>query len=395
MNMAYDDKQSDSLLLDQYIVPISLTGDLLLDEGKPSYTEAFGDLYVDVDRETRAIRSLSFQIVGDTGSGIGIIDLRGWQTPEQSDPTNGRLGEGDQFVLDVDAVYLDQDIVEKSEFELIGPDVLVSPRDLFSGIFSGKLMFEGETLILQDAKLDLAPAKYRDNVGRVQAIQLSVSYGVGQPNARANCAVGESLTYQKLVKLQVVGFAASEGDVQPSGSTAQTMIDNAQALWNPGFVTFDVVIPPPVVNRTLKESDPTNTTNLKALLKHRPGGGADRIAVFFVTYDFSHGGGNTTGFAINVMTALAAVVIYERACDLVLAHELGHVMGGQHSTASQSTSYWTGDMHTILSYQPFEAMNSARNCQLAACPVPGSTDTNAPKCLAPGTWSLINHPNCN
>jgi hypothetical protein len=188
--------------------------------------------------------------------------------------------------------------------------------------------------------------------------------------------------------LQMVKFMAHEGDI-PTGGKADQMLEKANALWNPGHIFFeDLHTPQPIISASLKTQP-----HYEKLYDIRPNKNVDKlISVFFVAYDLDCSGGGYTpeGFTVNALHAQAAIVISESAkSEFVLAHELGHVLGGLHPPlGAPSSGQWYGDNDTILAEFPFPKRNSRRNCLLAASPALEKTNTSVALCIESVAWSV-------
>ncbi|MCB0059816.1 MAG: hypothetical protein KDE45_22415, partial [Caldilineaceae bacterium] len=280
-----------------------------------------------------------------------------------------------------------------AESELVYDDdkTFMSPSDFLSGSFSGTLQWTdggdggGVSLELRSAELKF------EGDGKWQAIKVVIPEEAQAERLSFQCSGEATPVYHRTLKLQLVGFKAEADDNQVTSARATEMIQIAEKLWNPGFIDFDYVITAPVIDPELEDINPLTAANRAKLWASRPiQNELDRIPVFFVNFDLDlQGGGQAPGFSINDMTAHASVVISETALSsLVLAHELGHVMGGQHPSSDAHPYYWTGTNNTIMEKFPFKDINSHENCMNAGCPVPGCLDYSAPECLEPGSWSL-------
>lgn len=355
-----------------------------------------GELRFYLDDWGEAIRWVDFQIATFGPESTGVISLRGGGNRDAGNSRMDIAGDmpSGKFLMECEASYLDERMVAESELVVYDDDdTFMSPSDFFHGTFSGVLQWTGgdgnesSSLTLQSAALRFegsASAKW-------QEIEVVIPENTSAERLSFQCEGDAWPVYRKTLKLQIVGFRATAGDNETTAARATEMVQIAEQLWNPGFIYLDVVITDPIVDAELYDIAPRTGANLKKLWKSRPiQHEIDRIPVFFVDFGLSEsGGGNTQGFAINIMKPFASVVISASAAsNLVLAHELGHVMGGQHPDASSSSHYWTGKDGTIMEKYPFPAWNSHENCVNVGCPVPGCVDYSARECLEPGDWRL-------
>ncbi len=351
-----------------------------------------GELRFHLDDWGEAIRAVDFQIAAFGPKETGVISLRGGGNRDAGhshiDIADGM--HSGEFLIECGASYLDERMVADSELEYDDEHTFTSPSDFLRGSFSGTLQWtdggdgEGASLLLQSAKL-----KFEGNA-KWQEIEIVIPEDAQAERLSFQCGGEATPVYHKTLKLQLVGFKAEADDNQVTSARATEMIQIAEKLWNPGFIDFDYVITAPVIDPELEDINPRTAANRAKLWASRPiQNEIDRIPVFFVNFDLGQlGGGDTQGFAINTMTPHASVVISEFAVsDLVLAHELGHVMGGQHPD-SAAPGYWIGTSGTVMKKFPFEKINGHENCVKAGCPVPGCEDYSARECLEPGSWSL-------
>ena len=342
-----------------------------------------------------AIRDVSFQLAAFGPDDTGVISFRSRRSVEDGFSTTDISDfdgiESSVFGIDCSATYLDERMVAESDLiEYESSENYASPRDFVHGSFTGVLQ---RTDIADGAgpSLRLISAELRfEGSGKWEEIAVDFPEETYAEKISFSCNGDGIPVYRKTVKLQVVEFKPVADDSEATVALAKEMVEQAAKLWNPGFIYFDVIITEPVIDARLHDIDPRELVNLTKLWEVRPiQNELDRIPVFFVNFDLGEWfGGYTYGFSINTMEPFASVVISELSdSNLVLAHELGHVMGGWHPNSAE-TGYWTGSESTIMEHFPFEAVNDHENCVKAGCPAPGCLDYFAPECLEPGSWSL-------
>ncbi len=400
------DDEADSQV-DDYVISTGLRTEFLLEDvGEPPgedsdpsgpVSEAVGDVYLAIDSAEQRVVSVSFHIAGVSAAGGGIFDLQGQQSDQQSDDNNGWIKD-DWFVLDVEAVYLDEYIVANSPLDEVTAHVFESQRDFYRGQLRGKLTVEGEMIILRETWLTLAALPEQRQYGKVRALRVRVATSRGQQRKRTPCSARLVKVYPKHLQLEVVHFAPRPGETGQTGAASGAMLGHAQQLWQPGLIDWQVAEPAANSDFTLADLNPTDNNHLTTLYNSRTRTDPGWIPIFFVRFDLSasgHGGGFTSdSLTANAQTALAAIAISENACNLALAHELGHVMGGLHFSVTMNIpGYWRADAHTILS-PPLKARNSRRNCASATKPMPGTAAQSVPQCLPADTWAIAGHPGC-
>lgn len=171
---------------------------------------------------------------------------------------------------------------------------------------------------------------------------------------------------QRRLRLQPHAF--HEGDpADHSGTSWDAQLKEARAIW--GGCCIDLVADPIQLHEIpeLRRSDDVSTIRALAL---GPRQQADRIDVFLVDSDLAGDGG---GASFSPTTALARVIMSNQNAGnpFLLAHEIGHVLGGLHPGIPGHDGLWAGDNESILvpsgsnqTHNPFPK-NTPRNCRQA------------------------------
>lgn len=177
---------------------------------------------------------------------------------------------------------------------------------------------------------------------------------------------------RRTLKLQPVQHATHGAN--PTGGQWQMQLRVAQTLWNQCCIFVD---PQPMITI---EGSPARTstdrcTQLAALTAQHgaatPPFPLDAIPVFYIDDPLAGDGGGRTDMP---GSGLDAIFISSHTMNgTVLAHELGHVLGGDHPDPTDrvltpSASTWIGEYNTILvpgNGLPSPEHNSGHNCQYA------------------------------
>jgi hypothetical protein len=170
-------------------------------------------------------------------------------------------------------------------------------------------------------------------------------------------------TIKRTLKLQPVQFTTNGSN--PTGATWTDHLSKARAVWGECCLFFD---PQPMItvdNNPTASASTDRCTLIRAIvppdsIPH------DAIPVFYVNSPLPGDGGGLTELS---RSGMDAVYISNQADATVLAHELGHVFGGDHPTNPiMKKSYWKGDPKTILMVGGGNGSplgNSAHNCERA------------------------------
>jgi hypothetical protein len=135
--------------------------------------------------------------------------------------------------------------------------------------------------------------------------------------------------------IQPVGFRSSAADASPSGSTAATQLGEAQTVWTKSCVELQVKPMVVLTDATLKTS-----SDLTAIRNAYTDADPAVIEVFFVANSLPAVGGGSAG-AIGVASCKPVIAEPNSGDPVLVAHELGHVLGLQHPGAGSNSDAGT------------------------------------------------------
>lgn len=261
-------------------------------------------------------------ILGDEGSGIAIkaraatqleIELPGRINYESLDRAHGRP--------------IDKGCYYQPAFEPCSTRVSLdlAERQGSYSVRKGRLItvcaaheFE-EVLTLE---VDLSEAKIRP-----------VRDGIGEVHFEANTPFDPCIgVNRRVLTCRPVAFRANAGDANPSGSTIAAQFATAQTVWAKACIDITVLPTQTITDATLKTS-----SNLMAIRNSFTDGNPDVIEVYFVDNLLTSTGGGNAG-AIGVASCKVVIAEPNAGNPVLLAHELGHVLGLLHPPGSDAGS---------------------------------------------------------
>jgi hypothetical protein len=151
-------------------------------------------------------------------------------------------------------------------------------------------------------------------------------------NTDANVCV--QVNRRRLV-VQPVGFRSSATDPAPSGSTAAAQFATAQSVWTKSCIEFQVAATQLITDATLKTS-----SDLAAIRAAYTDADPGVIEVFFVANSLPAIGGGSAG-GIGVASCKPVIAEPNSGNPVLLAHELGHVLGLLHPGAASNSDAGT------------------------------------------------------
>jgi hypothetical protein len=151
-------------------------------------------------------------------------------------------------------------------------------------------------------------------------------------NTDANVCV--QVNRRRLV-VQPVGFRSSATDPTPSGGTAAAQVATAQSVWGKSCIEFQVAATHLITDATLKTS-----SDLAAIRAAYTDADPGVIEVFFVENSLPGVGGGSAG-AIGVASCKPVIAEPNSGNPVLLAHELGHVLGLFHPGAGSNSDAGT------------------------------------------------------
>jgi hypothetical protein len=134
-------------------------------------------------------------------------------------------------------------------------------------------------------------------------------------------------TDSRQLTLQPVGFRTDETDPAPTGGTAAAQFAKAQAVWEKACITLQVNPIVLITDAALKTS-----SDLTAIRNAFTDPDPSVIEVFFVANSLPLIGGGSAG-GIGLASCKPVIAEPNSGNPVLLAHELGHVLGLQHPSA--------------------------------------------------------------
>jgi hypothetical protein len=171
----------------------------------------------------------------------------------------------------------------------------------------------------------------------------AVRYRIGaagelQPLADANTDINVCVqANRRRLTIQPIGFRTDDTDPAPTGGTATAQFAKAQAVWEKACITFQVNPIVIVTDETLKTS-----SDLTAIRNAFTDPDPAVIEVFFVANSLPSVGGGSAG-GIGLASCKPVIAEPNSGNPVLLAHELGHVLGLQHPGGAS-----TSDAGTVM-----------------------------------------------
>ncbi|MEA2599216.1 MAG: hypothetical protein QOF89_208 [Acidobacteriota bacterium] len=125
------------------------------------------------------------------------------------------------------------------------------------------------------------------------------------------------------------------------------LLGGAVRIWQEGCgiqIIQKAPFPLMVDHSVIESLERGNTNSLREVIRQVPRG--DGVPVAFVQPLFAAGGGEASDHG----PQRAIVVVTEKSDgnETLLAHELGHVLGGKETGSPQTADYWVGDPGTVM-----------------------------------------------
>jgi hypothetical protein len=234
----------------------------------------------------------------------------------------------------------------RERFTPLGTDIFISPREVFGGIIEVELA-ERSAPDLDELWIESGSIAFnaiRTVLGYVEAIQIPLGETRVRipPAAPLDCPAGSWVDRRQL-RLRPVGFKIDAKDPQPTGMTWAKQLAGVREVWGRCCLDFTEETLHEIVDGTLKSS---SSADAVWACWDDPVGAV--IDVFFVDNDLSGGG----GFTFDPDKSSAAVVISDHNMlnPYLLAHEMGHVLGGLHPRDPAQYGFWVADAQTVLEW---------------------------------------------
>ncbi len=214
----------------------------------------------------------------------------------------------------------------KGDLEQVAGNLVISRLEL-SVVSAAGDFGEIKFIKISEVQIPLQPLLPAPNttaaVNRAVGSDIDANNGSCDPSLNVN---------RRRIICQPVGFMSSATDPSPSGDTSVAQFATAQTVWNKACMNIEVRPITYIQSATLKTS--SNLTNIRAAYTDSD---TNVIEVFFVDNLLPlTGGGNAGGIGV----ASCKVVIAEpnTGNPVLLAHELGHVLGLLHPSGTSNPS---------------------------------------------------------
>ena len=180
------------------------------------------------------------------------------------------------------------------------------------------------------------------------------------------CPMGRK-SERRVLMLRPFAFRDGPADTLHSGTSWGGQLNAAQAIWGSCCLQLDSES-----LRFIDDANLKNSSDPERIRQALPtGSDLAGIEVFLVNGIPSDGGGSTS--SPGHLQAKVVMTNRNSGNPNLLAHELGHVLGGRHSGASTISHLWTGDPGTVLDpsnspNSPNPSRNTLNNCRRARNP---------------------------
>ena len=268
------------------------------------------------------------------------------------------------------AALLYERLVQEIKPEKTDYDEIMTPPEYFDGVLNCNFMLKGKG---NNTKINLENSEaiftFRSGgLGLIRSIKFTLEKAEvtqryknnDQIDANNECPTGHSI-FKKRLQCQPVVFRSSNSDTNPTGSSSVLQFSEANSIWGKCCVEFQVLPAEIITNATVKIS-----SDLDLIFNSFPLSNPNVIEVYFVDNDLAFYGGGATQ---NGGSGLAKVVITDSNSGNphLLAHELGHVLGGKHPGVVPMAPRWEGDSGTVLASSSSAAIpnpdkNTYHNC---------------------------------
>ncbi|HEX3526767.1 MAG TPA: hypothetical protein VH988_06850 [Thermoanaerobaculia bacterium] len=168
---------------------------------------------------------------------------------------------------------------------------------------------------------------------------------------------------RRQLKVRPIFFRASAADPSPTGGSWQTQLAKAQEVWGRCCIEILPQEAQYVVDGNLKTS-----TAVEVIWNRFDDPDIKTVDVFFVDSILPNGGGASSSFG----SSLAKIALTDRNAGnpTLLAHELGHILGGLHPGSRPDPPAWIADPGTVLEPSgspnlPSPSLNTLGNCRRA------------------------------
>lgn len=260
----------------------------------------------------------------------------------EGEGTLERRGLGWRVRISVTMEALYRAMQLRVEAEEIDSDLLETPREIFSGALELEIFDQPDGLGLSAIEFNLRMSK------SVLGLFDEVSFEGGDLRLPIKRMSSEMMWRSELVmprklKIQPVGFRVDDSDSDPTGDSWGRLTPHASRLWGSELLELEFR---PI--RYVDRGDLKESTRIQKIMNSWEDRKDCRvIEVFLVRSRVPNGGGSTRDGG----TGLDNVVVSDLSMrnNLLLAHELGHVLSGLHPRQMNNRRrLWVADERTVL-----------------------------------------------